>query len=142
MVFWEICLTFRTIPGHKRHRHTNSDANLALTRFDIRSVGKREVGLLRVKVYFLKGKPDPSEVEEAETIQRWMLNNLYDLVWEAELKNLVTPDIIASAFRAQANPFGIPFRKKAREISVGDIMQIGPTHYLVLGAGFREVEIR
>lgn len=37
---------------------------------------------MRVKVYFLKGRPDPSEIEDAETIQRWMLNNLYDLVWE------------------------------------------------------------
>lgn len=97
---------------------------------------------MRLKVYFLKGKPDPSEIEEAETIQRWMLNNLYDLVWEAELKNLVTPDLIASVFRVEANPFGIPFKKKAREISVGDLIQIGPTHYLVLREGFREVEFR
>ena len=98
---------------------------------------------MRLKVYFLKGKPDPSEIEEAETIQRWVLNNLYELVWEGELKNLVTPDIIASVFRVEANPFGIPFRKKlSREISVGDLIQIGPTHYLVLREGFRELEIR
>jgi hypothetical protein len=98
---------------------------------------------LRVSVYFLKGKPDPSEIEEAETIQRWMLNNLYDLVWEAELKNFATPDIIASVLRVEANPFGIPFKKRlSREISVGDLIQIGPTHYLVLREGFRELEIR
>jgi hypothetical protein len=98
---------------------------------------------LRVKVYLLKGKPDPSEIEAAGTIQRWMLNNLYDLVWEAELKNLVTPDIIASVFRVEANPFGIPFKKKvSREISVGDLIQIGPIDYLVLREGFREAEIR
>jgi len=97
---------------------------------------------VRVKVYFLKGKPDPSEIEEAGTIQRWMLNNLYDLVWEAELKNLVTPGIIASAFRVEANPFGTPPKKPlGREISVGDLMQLGPTHYLVLREGFREIEI-
>jgi len=65
-----------------------------------------------------------------------MLNNLYDLVWEAELKNLATPDIIASVFRAEANPFGIPFKKKvSREISVGDLIQFGPTHYLAIRAG-------
>ena len=98
---------------------------------------------MRVGVYFLKGKPDPSEIEEAETIQRWMLSNLYDLVWEAELKNLVTPDIIASVFRVEATPLGIPFKKKVgREISLGDLIQIGPTHYLVVREGFREVEMQ
>ena len=104
---------------------------------------KKEIGISRIKVYFPKGKPDPSEIEEAETIQRWMLNNLYDRVWEAELKNLVTPDIIASVIRVEANPLGIPFKKKlGPEISVGDLIQIGPTRYLVLRAGFRELEIR
>ena len=98
---------------------------------------------MKVKVYFLKGKPDPSEIEEAEAIQRWMLDNLYDLVWEAEFKNLVTPDIIASIFRVEANPFGIPFKKKPSrvDLSVGDLIQIGPTPYLVLPRGFRELEI-
>jgi len=99
---------------------------------------------LKVKVYFLKGKPDPSEIEEAEAIQRWMLENLYDLVWEAEFKNLVTPDIIASIFRVETNlPFGIPFKKKHSrvDLSVGDLIQIGPTPYLVLPRGFRELEI-
>jgi hypothetical protein len=32
---------------------------------------------LRVKVYFFRGKPDPSEIEAVQTIQRWMLNNLF-----------------------------------------------------------------
>jgi hypothetical protein len=98
---------------------------------------------LRVKVYFLKGKPDPSEIDEAETIQRWMLDNLYDLVWEAEFKNPVTPEIVASVFRVEANPFGIAFKKKlGRDISVGDLVQIGPTHYLVVRKGFKELEIQ
>jgi hypothetical protein len=97
---------------------------------------------LKVKVYLLRGKPDPSEIEGAEVVQRWMLNNLYDLAWEAEFKNLVTPDIIASVFRVEAKPFGIPFKRKlGREISVGDLIQIGPTRYLVLREGFRELEI-
>jgi len=51
---------------------------------------------LKVKVHFLRGKPNSSEIEEVEGIQRWMLNNLYDLVWEAEFKNLVTSNVIAS----------------------------------------------
>ncbi len=74
-----------------------------------------------------------------------MLDNLYDLVWEAEFKNLVTPDIIASIFRVQTNvPFGIPFKKKHShvDLSMGDLIQIGPTPYLVLPRGFRELEIQ
>ena len=72
-----------------------------------------------------------------------MLENLYDLVWEAEFKNLVTPTIIASVFRVEANPFGIAFKKKPTrvDLSVGDLIQIGPTPYLVLPRGFRELEI-
>lgn len=72
-----------------------------------------------------------------------MLENLYDLGWEAEFKNLVTPDMIASVFRVEPNPFGVPFKKKnlARDLSVGDVIQIGPTQYLVLQRGFRELEI-
>jgi hypothetical protein len=101
-----------------------------------------EIELLRVKVYLLRGKPDPSEMEQVEAIQRWMLNNLYDLAWEAEFKNLVTPEIIASVFRVEAKPFGIAFKKKlGRDISPGDLIQIGPTRYLVLGEGFRELEM-
>ncbi len=72
-----------------------------------------------------------------------MLSNLYDLAWEAEFKNLVTPDIIASVLRVEATPFGIPFKKKHTrvDLSVGDLIQIGPTLYLVLPKGFRELEI-
>lgn len=88
-------------------------------------------------------KPDPSEIEATSTIHKWMLENLYDLGWEAEFKNLVTPDMIASVFRVEPNPFGVPFKKKnlARDLSVGDVIQIGPTQYLVLQRGFRELEI-
>jgi hypothetical protein len=68
--------------------------------------------------------------------------NLYDLVWEAEFKDLVTPDIIASVFDVEANPFGIRFKKKyGSAISAGDLIQIGPTRYLVLPREFRAVEI-
>jgi len=72
-----------------------------------------------------------------------MLENLYDLGWEAEFKNLVTPDLIASMFRLEPTPFGVPFKKEelARDLSVGDVIQIGPTQYLILQTGFRELEI-
>ena len=98
---------------------------------------------MNVKVFLLKGKPNPSEIETTSTIQKWMLENLYDLGWEAEFKNLVTPDMIASMFRLEPTPFGIPFKKKdlARNLSVGDVIQIGPLQYLILQSGFRELEI-
>jgi hypothetical protein len=71
-----------------------------------------------------------------------MLNNLYDLVWEAEFKNLVTPEIIASILRTEPTPFGISFKnKQSRIVSLGDLIQIGPTLYLVLPMGFRELQI-
>ncbi len=72
-----------------------------------------------------------------------MLDSLYDLVWEAEFKNLVTPDIIASIFPVETNiPFGIPFKKKHSRVDlfVGDLIHTGPTPYLVLPRGFRELE--
>jgi hypothetical protein len=95
---------------------------------------------MKVRVLFCKGKPDPSEIEEVKVLQKWMIENLYDLGWEGEFKNLVTPEAIVSVFRAEASPFGIPFKKKhGRDISVGDLIQIGPTHYLVLERGFREL---
>jgi hypothetical protein len=71
-----------------------------------------------------------------------MLETLYDLVGEAEFKNLVTLGMIASMFRLEPNPFGVPFKKKnlARDLSAGDVIQIGPTQYLILQTGFRELE--
>lgn len=92
-------------------------------------------------MYLLKGKADHSEIEQVEIFQRWMLDNLYDLAWEAEFKNLVTPTTIASVFRIDQPPFGIPFKKPGRNISAGDIIQIGPTFYLAIREGFREVKI-
>jgi len=97
---------------------------------------------LRVRAYFFRGKPNRSEIEEIATIQRWMLNNLYDLVWEAEFKNPVTPANIGLVLRSGAIPFGISFRKNyTRGISVGDVIQIGPTFFLVLPKGFKELEL-
>ncbi len=71
-----------------------------------------------------------------------MLENLYDLGWEAEFKNLITPDMITSKFLLEPNPFGIPFKKKnlARDLTVGDVIQIGPTQYLLLQSDFRELK--
>ena len=99
---------------------------------------------MKVRVYFLKGKPDPdSEIWELTVLQKWMLENLYEPVWEAEFKNLVTPEIIAMKFRKEPEPFGIPARTKREhdDITPGDLIQIGSTYYLVLANGFKELEI-
>ena len=84
------------------------------------------------------------ESDQAEMIAKWILENLYDLVWEAEFKNLVTPSIIAMKFRVELDPFGIPVVRKPDHpnLSVGDIIQIGPTYYLVLQTGFREMIVQ
>ena len=96
---------------------------------------------MKVRVFFSKGKPDPAGVEGGEVLQAWMIKNVYDLGWEGEFKNLVTPEVIVSVFHAEPTPFGIPLKKKqGRDISVGDLIQIGPTFYLVLERGFRELE--
>jgi len=72
-----------------------------------------------------------------------MLNNLYDLVWEAEFKTLTTPDLIAFKFDLEPSPFGIQFKNKAArsQLEPGDVVQIGPVHYLRLTRGFRELRI-
>jgi len=101
-----------------------------------------ETSSLKVRVYFLKPKPENMiEIDQAETIAKWILENLYDLVWEAEFKNLVTPIIIAMKFRVEPDPFGIPVVRKPDHpnLSVRDLIQIGPTYYLVLQNGFREM---
>ncbi len=100
---------------------------------------------MRVSVYFLKGKGAPaSELEAMETIQRWMLENLYDHVWEAEFKNLITPEVLAVRFHIDEEPFGIPLRKRnlsRRDLRAGDIIQIGPTFHLVLPGSYRILQV-
>jgi len=101
-----------------------------------------EKSALKVRVYFLKRKPENMiEIDQVENIAKWILENIYDLVWEAEFKNLVTPSISAMKFRVEPNPFGIPAVRKTDHpnLSVGDIIQIGSTYYLVLQNGFREM---
>ena len=97
---------------------------------------------LKVRVYFLWKTKNPETTELADLpFEGWMLNNMYDLVWEAEFKTLITPDLIAFKFDLEAAPFGIPFKSKVTrsKLDPGDVVQIGPAHHLRLARGFREL---
>ncbi len=97
---------------------------------------------LKVKVYFLRTTEDPKTAELADhPFEGWMLNNMYDLVWEAEFKTLITPDLIAFKFDLELIPFGIPFKSKVArsKLEPGDVVQIEPTYHLRLARGFREI---
>jgi hypothetical protein len=99
---------------------------------------------LKVRVYFLRKTKDPETSELADhPFEGWMLNNMYDLAWEAEFKTLITPDLIAFKFNLEPTPFGIPFKSKiARsKLEPGDVVQIGSAHHLRLARGFRELRL-
>jgi hypothetical protein len=99
---------------------------------------------LKVRVYFLRKTKEPQTSELMDQpFENWMLNNMYDLVWEAEFKNLVTPDIIAMKFGIEPTPFGIAFKKRPARTGLepGDVVQVGLAHYLRLKEGFRELRL-
>lgn len=57
---------------------------------------------LRVRVYFCK------EPEAGQRIGRQALDTIYELVWESELKNVITVGRIWLRFQQEAAPLGAP----------------------------------
>ena len=99
---------------------------------------------MKVRVYFLRKTKDPKTSELADhSFESWMLNNIYDLVWEAEFKTFITPDLIAFKFDLEPIPFGIPFKSRVArsKLEPGDVVQIGSAHHLHLARGFRELRL-
>jgi len=62
-------------------------------------------------------EPKTSELAD-HAFECWMLNNVYDLVWEAEFKTLITPDLIAFKFDLEPIPFGRPFKSRVARVKL------------------------
>jgi hypothetical protein len=72
------------------------------------------------------------------------LETIYDLVWESELKNVITVGRIWLAFRNDDAPFGRPLKEKRPHdrIAKGDIIQAGDEYFAVMDVGVRKVSLR
>ncbi len=97
---------------------------------------------MKVQVYFFK----ESEVEmilKNNRISNQALFTLYDLVWESEFKNILTPGRIWLKFKEEDKPFGVPLREKKthNKIDLGDIIQISDDYYIVDTVGVRKITI-
>ena len=97
---------------------------------------------MKVKVYFFK-EPEIEMIIKNNRISNQALFTLYDLVWESELKNILTPGRVWLKFKEEDNPFGISLREKKthNKIDLGDIIQIADDYYIVDTVGVRKIAI-
>ncbi len=95
---------------------------------------------MRIRVYFCK-EPEAEIMFQGDKISKQALDTIYDLVWEAEFKNIITLGKIWLKFKGDLRPFGIPLRRKRshERISAGDIIQIGKEFYMVMQIGTRKI---
>lgn len=97
---------------------------------------------MKIRVYFCK-EPEAEILAERGKISRQALDTIYDLIWEAEFKNIITPGKIWLKFKEDLKPFGVPLREKRshERISAGDIIQMGTEFYMVMQTGAREIKL-
>jgi len=97
---------------------------------------------LRVRVYFCK-EPEVEILAARGKISRQALDTIYDLVWEAEFKNIITPGKIWLKFQEELKPFGIALKQKRshEKMSASDIIQIDTEYYMVMQTGAREIKL-
>ena len=97
---------------------------------------------MKVRVYFCN-EPEAEILAERGKISRQALGTIYDLVWEAEFKNIITPGKIWLKFKEDLKPFGITISKKRshERISAGDIIQMGTEFYLVKQIGTIKIKL-
>ncbi|MGN6346700.1 MAG: hypothetical protein ACTHKF_03310 [Candidatus Nitrosocosmicus sp.] len=95
---------------------------------------------MRVRVYFCK-ETDPQYIFRGDTISRQALNTIYELVWESEFKNILNAGRVWLKFKDE-QPFGIPLKEKRchKRISLGDLIQLSNTMYMVDKIGIREIK--
>jgi hypothetical protein len=93
---------------------------------------------LKVRVYFCR---EPDAV--AGKIGLQALDTIYDLVWESELKNVITIGRLWLRFKNDARPFGHVLKQKRPhdKISAGDIIQAGREYFMVGQVGVKRVEL-
>lgn len=94
---------------------------------------------MKVRVYFCR---EPDAVAGKMGLQA--LDTIYDLVWESELKNVITIGRLWLRFKNDARPFGHELKQKRPhdKISAGDIIQAGEEYFMVEQVGVKKIELK
>ncbi|HZT34749.1 MAG TPA: hypothetical protein VFA15_02430 [Nitrososphaera sp.] len=97
---------------------------------------------MKVRVYFCR-EAVGVELLDARISQQ-ALSTIYDLVWEHELKNIITTGRIWLRFRESEKPFGHPLKEKRPHatIAAGDIIEAAGKFYMVMDVGVKEIELK
>ena len=97
---------------------------------------------MKVRVYFVK-EQEAEKLIRNNIVSDQALLTLYDLVWEAEFKNILNVGRIWLRFKEENKPFGIPLRERKthNQISLGDIIQIDRNYYMIDTIGARKITI-
>jgi hypothetical protein len=92
---------------------------------------------VRVRVYFCK------EPDAGQRIGRQALDTIYDLVWESELKNVITMGRLWMRFRDEESPFGRALKagRPHAKMAPGDIIQAGDEYFIVMDVGVKKIEL-
>lgn len=98
---------------------------------------------MKVRVYFCREKED-IVIQGSRPMAPQALDTIYDLVWESELKNVITVGRIWLRFKNDWRPFGHPLKEKRPHgrIAKGDIIQAGDEYFVVMDVGVRKIEFR
>jgi hypothetical protein len=95
-----------------------------------------------VRVYFYK-ETNPEIMLGSSKLSRQALSTIYELVWEVEFKNILSPGRVWIKFVEEANPFGISLKCKRHhsKINMGDIIQISEDFYIVSDVGVKKINM-
>jgi hypothetical protein len=92
---------------------------------------------VKVRIYFCK---EPNDIQRGR-LNRIALVTIYDLVWEAEFKNLITIGKLWLKVNGKVEPFGIPLKHKRHHKSLlpGDIIEMNNEFYMVMDVGVKKI---
>ena len=95
-----------------------------------------------VRVYFYK-ETNPEIMLGSSKLSRQALSTIYELVWELEFKNILSPGRVWIKFVEEANPFGISLKCKRHhsKMTMGDIIQISEDFYIVSDVGVKKINM-
>jgi len=95
-----------------------------------------------VRVYFYK-EANPEIMLSTRILSRQALSTIYELVWEVEFKNILSPGRVWIKFVEELNPFGISLKCKRHhsKITMGDIIQISEDFYIVSDVGVKKITL-
>jgi len=95
-----------------------------------------------VRVYFYK-ETNPEVMLGSHKLSRQALTTIYELVWEVEFKNILSPGRVWIKFVEEVNPFGISLKCKRHhsKITMGDIIQISEDFYIVSDVDVKKINM-